>query len=130
MNNQWISKWLLRIAVAYALAGIGLGVVMAASMDFTHRGIHVHANLVGWVSMAVMALCYKVMPALENSMLAKIQFYAHNLGLPVMLLGIYGVLHNLPFGAPCAGVGSIVVAIAFVCFAINVWKNAGATLRS
>lgn len=123
MLGQRLSSQLLKIAVLYALFGIGLGVVMAASMNFTYRGIHVHANLVGWVSMVVMALAYRLIPAMETHVLAKVQFWAHNLGLPIMLVGIFGVLGNLPFGAPCAGVGSIVVAVAFICFAINVWKH-------
>lgn len=125
MSNQVISTRLLRIAVLYSLFGIGLGIVMAASMNFTNRGIHVHANLVGWVSMAVMALIYRMIPSMETSVLAKVQFWAHNIGLPIMLVGIYGVVNNLPFGAPCAGIGSVVVAVAFVSFAINVWKNVG-----
>lgn len=120
-----MSTKLLRCAVIYALFGIGLGVYMAATHDFLNKGIHVHANLAGWVSMAVMALIYRAWPATATSKLASAQFWLHNLGLPVMLLGIYGVMHELAFGIPCAAIGSIVVAAAFVCFAINVWRNAG-----
>jgi cbb3-type cytochrome oxidase subunit 1 len=118
-----LSRNLLRCATVYALLGIGLGIVMAIQHDFVNRGVHVHANLVGWVSMAVMALAYRIFPRLTQSKLATAQFWAHNLGLPIMLLGIYGVLHGLAFGEPCAGIGSLTVALAFVSFAINVWRN-------
>lgn len=124
MMRENLPRNLLRCASIYALMGIGLGIYMAITMDFLNRGVHVHANLVGWVSMAVMALVYRVQPAMAQSKLAAIQFWSHNLGLPVMLVGIFGVLHQLPFGNPCAGLGSVTVAVAFVSFAINVWRNA------
>jgi len=119
-----MSKNLLRCAVLYAVFGIGLGVNMSATHNFGDKSIHVHAHLAGWVSMAIMALCYRTFPAMAASKLAAAQFWLHNLGLPVMLLGIFGVLHGLAFGIPCAAIGSIVVAAAFVAFALNVWRNA------
>lgn len=120
-----MAKTLLRCAVLYALLGIGLGIVMAASGDFTNKGVHVHLNLVGWVSMAVMALAYQTFPGLVRSRLATAQFWLHNLGLPVMAFGIYAVMRRLPMAEPIVGTGSIVVALAFVSFAINVWLHAG-----
>jgi cbb3-type cytochrome oxidase subunit 1 len=120
-----MSKTLLRCAVLYSLLGIGLGIVMAASGDFTNKGVHVHLNLVGWVSMAVMAMAYKAFPGMAGSPLAKAQFWLHNLGLPVMAFGIFAVLHRLPMAEPIVGSGSMVVALAFICFALNVWRNAG-----
>lgn len=124
MVNANLPRNLLRCASIYALFGIGMGIYMAITMDFLNRGVHVHANLVGWVSMALMALVYRVQPAMVASSLAKVQFWAHNLGLPVMLVGIFGVLHQLPIGNAFAGIGSILVAVAFVSFVINLWRNA------
>ncbi|MGQ0598790.1 hypothetical protein [Aquabacterium sp.] len=120
-----MAKNLLRCAVLYALFGIGMGIVMAASGDFTNKGVHVHINLVGWVSMALMAMAYQVFPAMAGSVLAKVQFWLHNLGLPLMAGGIYAVLHHLPMAEPVVGSGSLIVALAFLAFAINVWRNAG-----
>ncbi|HEX5356354.1 MAG TPA: hypothetical protein VFW93_09050 [Aquabacterium sp.] len=120
-----MAKHLLRCAVLYALLGIGMGIVMAASGDFTNKGIHVHLNLVGWVSMALMAMAYQVFPAMADSMLAKVQFWLHNLGLPLMAVGIYAVVHRLPMAEPIVGSGSLMVALAFLAFAFNVWRNAG-----
>ena len=124
LQGSNLARNLLRCATVYALLGISLGIAMGIQHDFVNRGVHVHANLVGWVSMAVMALGYRVFPRLTQSKLASVQFWAHNLGLPIMLLGLYGVLHGLAFGEPCVGIGSLVVAVAFVSFAINVWRNA------
>lgn len=113
----------LRIAVLYALFGIGLGVYMGASGQFLNRGIHVHANLVGWVSMAVMAIVYRLYPQLQQSRWASSHFWLHNGGLPLMLLGLYGLLHGYGWGEPLTGIGSLLVALAFLCFALNLLLN-------
>ncbi|HRE18359.1 MAG TPA: hypothetical protein PLW86_15040 [Rhodocyclaceae bacterium] len=116
----------LRMAVIYALIGVGFGIVMGLSHDFTNRPVHVHANLVGWVSLAIMGMAYHAFPAMAESVLARAHFWLHNLGLPAMLGGIYLIYHGQAgIGDPMAGIGSTVVALGFVAFAINVWLNAG-----
>lgn len=116
----------LRLAVIYALIGIGFGIYMAATHDFANKAVHVHANLVGWVSLAIMGMAYHAFPAMAQSALAKAHFWLHNLGLPVMLLGIFLIYNGqMQAGEPMAGIGSTIVALGFVAFAINVWLNAG-----
>jgi hypothetical protein len=101
-----------------------MGLAMAGSHDFTNRGVHGHVNMLGWVSMVLMALCYRQFPRMAQSLLARLHFWLHNLGLPVMAAGIYMVLHQLPGAEPVVGGGSTAVAAGFVCFALNVWINA------
>lgn len=118
-----MGRTLLRIAVFYALAGIGLGIVMAATSNYAPRSAHAHINLVGWVALAVMGLAYEVYPALTRSILAKAHFWLHNVGLPPMAVGVYLVNTGNGSAEPIAIVGSILVALAFLSFAINVWRN-------
>lgn len=115
----------LQLAVFYLLFGLCIGIGMAASHDFSQKTLHAHANLAGWVSLAIMGLIYLVLPALAKSKLATAHFWLHNAGLPLMLYGIY-VIHSgrLEQGVPFAQIGSTVVALGFLCFAINVWRNA------
>jgi hypothetical protein len=120
-----MAKHLLRCAVLYALLGIGFGIVMAAQHDFTNKSVHVHVNLLGWVSMALMGVVYQVFPSMAGSVLAKVHFWLHNLGLPVMIVGIYAVMHQWSMAEPIVGSGSLTVALGFVAFAANVWLNAG-----
>lgn len=119
-----LDEKLLRCAVLYALLGIGMGLAMAGSHDFTNRGVHVHVNMLGWVSMVLMALAYRQFPRMAQSLLARAHFWLHNLGLPVMATGIYMVLHQLPHAEPVVAGGSMLVAASFACFALNVWLNA------
>ncbi|MFT3858077.1 MAG: hypothetical protein QM742_11475 [Aquabacterium sp.] len=120
-----MAKSMIRVAVLYALLGIGMGVVMGASHDFTSKGVHVHVNLLGWVSMALMGVIYQVFPAMARSALARWHFWLHNLSLPVMMAGLYFLLHGRPDAEPLVGIGSVGVALGFVCFACNAWLHAG-----
>jgi hypothetical protein len=119
-----LDERLLRLAVLYALLGIGMGLAMSITHDFTNKGVHVHVNLLGWVSMALMALGYRQFPRMARSPLARVHFWLHGLGLPVMAVGIYMVLHQLPNAEPVVAGGSLAVAAAFASFALNVWLNA------
>lgn len=118
----------LRSAVVYALAGLGLGIYMAASQRFELRPVHGHALLGGWLSMAVMALIYRAFPAMNDRLLAPAHFWLHSLGLPVMLAGV-AAIHSgqADSGEPLAGIGSVIFALGLAAFAINVWRNASTT---
>lgn len=122
-----MAERLLRCAVLYALLGIGMGMVMAGSHDFSSRGVHVHINLLGWVSMALMALVYRAFPRMAAHPLARVQFWLHNIGLPVMMVGLYQLLHGQVSAEPIVGVGSVIVSLAFVAFALNAWWPMGRT---
>lgn len=61
----------LRLAVIYVLLGVTLGIVMAASHNFTFRPVHAHLNLLGWASMALFGLWYRSAPAAAETRLAK-----------------------------------------------------------
>lgn len=92
---------LLKCAAIYAVIGIAIGFHTGAADDFAPRDMRAHANLVGWVSMAVMAFAYRLNPGLGQSLLAGAQFWLHNLGLPIMLFGLHGVGHGNPSAFPC-----------------------------
>ena len=121
-----MSTRFFRMAVIYSLVGVGFGIYMAITHNFANKAVHVHANLVGWVSLAIMGLAYHAFAAMAESALAKVHFWLHNLGLPVMLGGIFLIYNGqAERGEPMAGIGSLVVALGFVVFALNVWLNAG-----
>lgn len=49
----------LRLAVIYLLIGVMLGIVMAASHDYSLTSVHARLNLLGWVSMGLFGLWYR-----------------------------------------------------------------------
>jgi hypothetical protein len=117
----------IQLAALYGLLGICIGLGMAASHDFSQKTLHVHANLTGWASLGLMGLIYLALPALARTKLALAHFWLHNLGLPVMLFGVFMIYGgNIETGEPFAKIGSSVVGLGFLCFALNVWRNANA----
>jgi hypothetical protein len=42
-----------------ALIGMGLGIAMGISQDFSLTPVHAHLNLLGWVSMLLYGLYYR-----------------------------------------------------------------------
>jgi len=42
-----LANWFLRLAVLYFIAGVSLGLYMAASQDHTMHPVHAHLNLLG-----------------------------------------------------------------------------------
>jgi hypothetical protein len=116
---------LFKIAIVYLLIGVSMGVYMATTHDFTDRPIHVHANLLGWSTLALAGVFYYAFPAMTRSWLAAAHFWLHNVGLPLGLIGIALILRNhAAIGGPIAGVGSLLALLAFICLAINLWRNA------
>jgi cbb3-type cytochrome oxidase subunit 1 len=115
----------IRIAVLYALLGIGIGIYMAASHDFAQRDTHAHANLLGWVSLALSGLIYQAFPYLAEHVLATVHFWSQNIGLPITLIGIALIYGGNPgLGEPFAGIGSTIVAVGFIALAINLFRTA------
>jgi cbb3-type cytochrome oxidase subunit 1 len=122
-----MSEKFLKAAVIYLLLGIAVGISMASSHNFADRPLHAHLNLLGWASMAIMALCYRAFPGLAQSPLANAHFWLYNLGAPLTLVGVLAIDHGrMDTGEPLAAIGSMVVAAGIFCFAVNVWRNCGA----
>lgn len=113
----------LRIAVVYILLGVTLGIVMAASHDYTLRPVHAHVNLVGWASMGLFGLFYRFVPAAAESALAKAHFWIYNLALPVLAVTLGMYVSGYTAVEPVLAISSIAIAIALLCFAVVLWKH-------
>ncbi len=115
----------LRLAVVYFLLGVTLGIVMAASHDFTLRPVHVHLNLLGWASMGLFGLWYRSAPAAAESKLAKLHFWIYNLALPIQMATLAMYVSGTTAVEPVLAIASMAVGVSVVCFAINLWKHTG-----
>jgi len=113
-------RWIV-IALVYFVAAVSLGVVMGASHDFRLKTVHVHANLLGWVSMTLMGLVYRLYPSAAASRLAGWHFALYQSALPVMLGALAALMFGQPGAEPVVGIASVVMFAAVVCFALAVW---------
>ena len=121
----------LRLAVLYLIVGIGLGIAMGASENFTLRPVHAHLNLLGWTTLALAGLIYSVYPDAGRSRLAAIHFWLHNISLPVMMGSLTLFLLGNPKVVPVLVASEIIAALYCILgFASSgTWLGFGAVLQ-
>lgn len=114
---------LLKIAAIYLLVGLFMGLGMAIAHDHAIAAVHAHINLLGWVTLAIVGLVYLLFPAAAETRLAKWHFWLHNLGLPVMMLGLLLIKLVSEQYEPIVAIGSIVVLLSLILFVINLFRQ-------
>lgn len=116
---------LIKIASIYFLIGVGFGMFMSIAHKFEFASAHAHINLLGWVSLALAGFVYHTFPKAAESMLGKIHFWLHNIGLPIMMIGLIILISGAGNTEPVIAVGGVLVTVAVILFVINVFKNVG-----
>lgn len=115
-----VSRRFMRLSVLFAMLGMGMGIFMGVSEDFTLRPVHVHVNLLGWVSCALYALVYRAVPGMAEDRLAWWHFVSAAAGLlamtvsfPLHLYGYAGMdaLLSASFLASTAGMALFAVLV-------------------
>ena len=117
LSERWLA-----LALLYFVLAVALGVAMGTTHDFRLRGVHVHLNLLGWVSMSLMGLVLRVVPAAAEGRLAAVQFWLYQLALPAAMTGLAGLLLGHSAFVPLSAAGSVAVALAVLLFAVAVWR--------
>ncbi|MFC5435291.1 TonB-dependent receptor [Rhodanobacter umsongensis] len=115
-----LDRRFLLCGFAYAIAGMGLGIYMAASHNHTLFVAHAHILLVGFVVSFIYALVHKLWLVGAPARLAVLQFYLHQLatlGLTVGLVLLYAGVFPESTLAPLLGPMSVGVLIAVVLMA-------------
>lgn len=113
----------LRSATVYLLVGLVMGIGMAASGDFTLKGVHAHLHLLGWVSLALTGLVYALAPDLAKGALARWHVGLHNAGLPIMLLALTAYLSGFPAAEPGIALGAVLSTLGLGAFTLAVWRR-------
>jgi hypothetical protein len=113
----------LKLAVAYLIVGVAMGIAMGAMQNFQLRPVHAHLNLLGWATAALAGLIYAVYPAAGSSRLARWHFWLHNTSVPVMMAALAAVLHGRTEVVPVLLAAEFVAAAGVLVFAWNVAGN-------
>ncbi len=109
-------------AFGYAILGLALGIHMAASKDHGQFVTHAHIMLVGFVLSFIYGLCHKLWLDNSQSKLAILQFYVHQCGSLVLLIGLfllYGQFVALELIDPVLAIASITVFVGVVLMKIE-----------
>jgi cbb3-type cytochrome oxidase subunit 1 len=112
-----------RLAVLCVLAGMLWGIHMAVSDDHSAFPAHAHLNLLGWVSLFLFGIYYRLHPALERAKSARLQVWSWLAGTVVMAIGVAMVHTGKLAGEPLAGIGSIIVLASMLLFAWLVFRS-------
>lgn len=123
--------WFIRLSMAYFLVGSLLGVIFAAypgSMYQDYISVHVHLNLVGWMSMMIFGVGYHILPRfsgrpLWSRRLAVMQFWLANIGLIGMAAGWVMRGGGSDTGTYVLAAFSVVMFASIAMFVFNMMKT-------
>jgi hypothetical protein len=118
-----MSQRLLKLAVIYLMAGMTLGLFMGITQHLEYYSVHAHINLLGWASLALAALVFRLFPALAETRLATAYFWIYNIALPVGLVGLTFKVMGYKWAEPILGIGMTSVWAAGCLFGLNVLFN-------
>ena len=122
----------IRAALLWLCLGVTLGVAMTFSgFALAARPAHMHANLLGFVSMMIFGVAYHVLPRFSGSPLhspraAAVHVWLANLGL-ALLVGGWIARIWLAGAMLAVQAGGLLSATGAFLFAWNLWRTLGAT---
>jgi hypothetical protein len=111
-----------RAAVIFAIVGLSWGILMAISDDHAEMPAHAHLNLLGWVSLFLFGVFYKLHPHLDVSRSAQVQVAAWIVSTALLTLGVGLIYAGNHVGDPIAAIGAILVLIDMIFFAVFVFR--------
>jgi len=120
-------------ALAYAVAGMALGIFMAVSHNHAQHPTHAHINLVGFVASFVYAVIHRLWLGEGAPRLAKAQFIVHQTGALVMFAGLFMLFGNIVPEAqlePMLAFSSIAVLLGAVLMLFMVFRASTAGHRA
>jgi hypothetical protein len=117
------SKLCFLAAVLAAIAGMLWGLDMAISENHAAMPAHAHLNLLGWVSLFLFGIFYRLHPSLDATKLALAQVWAWIIGTVVMAAGVGLISTGTTSAEPIAAVGSLIVLADMLLFAWLVYRG-------
>lgn len=115
-----VDRYFLLLSAACLIAGVSLGIGMGIAHDFQFAPVHAHINLLGFVSLAVFGIVYKLYPELGRSRLAAAHLAVAAPSAVLFPLGIYlSIAHDNPGLAIAA---SLLWFAGTLCFFANLTR--------
>ncbi|EKO3404549.1 TonB-dependent receptor [Vibrio fluvialis] len=112
-----MDKKFVTSSLGYAILGMLLGIYMAASHNHGQLVTHAHIMLAGFVVSFIYGLCHKLWLTNGDTSLAKVQFWIHQLGVLIMVVGLfllYGQFIAMEVLDPILALSSILVLVGMV----------------
>lgn len=112
-----------KVACLFAIAGLGMGIGMAASQDLTLMPAHAHLNLLGWVSLFLFGVFYRLHPALETSRLAMTQIVVWSVGTAFLTVAVAALHLGYAAFEPVAAVSALLLLCSLGLFSVLVFRS-------
>ncbi len=112
-------------ALCYAVAGMALGIYMAASHNHGQFVTHAHVMLVGFVTSLIYAVIYRLWLTAPSRILATIQLILHQAGSLAMFAGLlllYGHAASEDQMGPLMGPATVAVILGVLLMLVMVLK--------
>lgn len=127
-----IVVWYLRMSVIYFVAGaaLGMGMMIWPEESGIYRDIHVHFNLLGFMTMMIYGVGYHILPKFSgvhiySPKIMTVQFWLSNAGLIGMAtawpMTITGYAEGL--AGPILMLSAGISLISVILFAFNILKT-------
>jgi len=129
---DWFARRFIKASLVWLCVAVVIGVAMAIHPAWTiYRAAHMHAALLGFVTMMIFGVAYHVLPRFSGSplysrSLAGWHWWAANLGLGAMIVGFIARMNTaVPgvVGLASLGVGGLSFALGAFAFAWNIWRT-------
>jgi len=124
-----IAQLYFRTAIIFLIVGISMGLTMAISQDHSAIGAHAHANLLGWVTMAIFGGYHALNPAKAERRIAMIQYFVYTAGVAVLVPALYLMLTGNPSLEPVVAVASLIAFAGVMLFAVIIFSSGTAVAR-
>ncbi len=121
----------IRASLVWLGVGVVIGVMMALRPAWVaFRTAHMHANLLGFVSMMIFGVAYHVIPRfsghpLHSHVLASAHVWIANAGLAGMVAGFITRIYAGGVGNALLGTGAVLSATGAFLFIYNIWRTMG-----
>ncbi|HEX6308141.1 MAG TPA: cbb3-type cytochrome c oxidase subunit I [Longimicrobiales bacterium] len=120
----------IRSSLVWLGSGVVLGVWLALDpmQAMVYRPAHVHANLLGFVSMMIFGVAYHVIPRftgnpLRSRALATVHLWVANAGLASLVTGWLVRPWQGEIGSTALAAGALVSATGAFLFIANLWRT-------
>ncbi len=118
-----MGKTFIQISSIYLMIGLVIGYVMGSANLFQYTSLHVHVNLVGWVTSALFGIVYQISSPPSHAKLIKVHFWLHMIGVPLLMLGMYFIISGMEaIGGPLSGLGGALIIVGACLFSIYCFK--------
>ena len=122
-SRQMLAEKFIKSAVVYLIIGLALGIYMGISKDHSQMPAHAHLNLLGWVTMGLMGIVYKVWPQAAAVKLATLTYWLAHISVIGMTVGLILLFSGHTQYEFIAVISAIVVIVNIILFASLLYRR-------